>query len=1396
LRGLTSPHDPQARNPDAASVFGDITDAAMKASAQHVLGVSPAHIDAAVAAAGFTPTKAQWLARTIKARRAEIARRAGIPLPDDGVTDAEPDFAAIPDVDVSEPALPTARRISAGIVIVEPDGRLWLIEPKGHHGGYQYTFPKGRLDPGLTTQQNAHREVWEETGLTATIVGYLGDYRGHSGITRYYLGVRAGGTPLPPDPTPYVEGGRETTTVRLVTPTEAAGMLNPGRDQRVLAQVQDAPQAGIPFGTAEGGPGGAGGLVAIGPQGPARRAMSAHAVALYGAGRDLNPSRHPGSPRGPPLARVRLVPARLRPAGAEGVIAFGWKHDELAPDGAVLIFDDLFAEIEAHIAAGGLTVGWWDRLLGHELEFHLLRGEHTGHRHDRHANSIAADLLAARTPGSLSEADRELVAATLRALWDGGRHGGRVVTAWGKRPPGLSVSPRPGQSLLLLPRHVLGERLAALAGDTRAAEITRRLAWFGWVDRDGHPVTVMFDTTAGELDRFGLLRAALDAVHGPGHGHEELARLLAAARAANPELAAVLHALAQARDEVAATGRARAEAYLAAGDEWLAGQGEAARDADVAELAARLAGQAELLRWLAVATAGHQLYRSVAGWYDLGRDKPAWHVDLVALALLAGDATAVPTEHRYAAVLELRAALTELFAEAGSDALELLEAYQRLQAAMNELALRDSPWAEETAIGGIRLALDSELDAARAGGRPDELLELTIRWRQPWQRVLRAHDALVLARGRQAIPGWQEELVTAYRELEDALRAALADPGPITDDTWRLALEGAERLHAVAEAHVRAWAGGEHFASTLESDVDEATRRFEQLRTALRGQPATLARRLWRHDAAVFVLGATQAVLRHERDPHRAVTVLTNQVEAAVRQAREDLLLTAQRALTPEELARQLVRLAVLEYRLETLRSAAKSLAHVPSWASAATADPLNAVNLAQIRQRLLDTTTERHQLLTDAGPTGTPPLDSADINDRLAGYHDAVGPAREAHDQARDAQRRVEDTLRRLSPDDSTDRPGGHGGAVIRGRWRAWQRAWWERLLPLLTRGIQPKYDPTRPRAPPILEIPLTWPVRALLLLTGLGRLPTRLVGHYWADPDVVVVFTPTLTRLREAGLLGRLLAHEYFFHRQANEHEPNELGLTHDQDAAQIIDALDQPRGGHNETTGAGSRTQAASERPGSVTGGGVDEQTAPNDSTASEATLRRPSSDRQPVRARTPRDVNRIWRVVRLIAAVTALTVGFVLAGSRLVLAATPAPSPGAGLSDGSVLLVAGVGAVVVAAVAGWLYGVARQAARRVSAAVTQRVARLAVWGGRLLAGVFAGFVAAHLGGHPLVAGALVWVGVFAAAGDLLLRLVPVDPIRDIGRDWSQRGPPIRLIGLGAAAGALGWLHVSAS
>ncbi|WP_037070320.1 MBL fold metallo-hydrolase, partial [Pseudonocardia acaciae] len=145
-----------------------------------------------------------------------------------------------------------------------------------------------------------------------------------------------------------------------------------------------------------------------------------------------------------------------------------------------------------------------------------------------------------------------------------------------------------------------------------------------------------------------------------------------------------------------------------------------------------------------------------------------------------------------------------------------------------------------------------------------------------------------------------------------------------------------------------------------------------------------------------------------------------------------------------------------------------------------------------------------------------------------------------------------MDDALRHL-------RLHSHSGPVIKGHWPGWLRAWWERVLPWLARGVQARYDPARPRGPPILEIPLSWPVRALLLVTGLWRMPSRLAGYYWADRDAVVIFTPTLTRLRRSGLLGRLLDHEDFFHRQGNEHARNRRGLTHDEDAHQIIDALD---------------------------------------------------------------------------------------------------------------------------------------------------------------------------------------------------------------------------------------------
>jgi ADP-ribose pyrophosphatase YjhB (NUDIX family)/predicted kinase len=142
-------------------------------------------------------------------------------------------FKGIIDKPLDEPPLPRGR-VSSGMVLREPDGRTWVFEPKGHFGGYEHTFPKGMVEKGYSPQQNAHKELFEETGLRAEITGHLGDYKGTTGVTRFYTATRTGGEPLPPDPTPFVEGSRESAAVKLVTPEEAHGLLNMPRDKRVL----------------------------------------------------------------------------------------------------------------------------------------------------------------------------------------------------------------------------------------------------------------------------------------------------------------------------------------------------------------------------------------------------------------------------------------------------------------------------------------------------------------------------------------------------------------------------------------------------------------------------------------------------------------------------------------------------------------------------------------------------------------------------------------------------------------------------------------------------------------------------------------------------------------------------------------------------------------------------------------------------------------------------------------------------------------------------------------------------------------------------------------------------------------------------------------------------------
>lgn len=136
--------------------------------------------------------------------------------------------------DLVEPAMqtPHGKKASAGVVALEPDGRVWLVHPTGGFGGYLTTWPKGRVEAGVSVQATAVRETWEESGLKVRIIGLLGDFVRTTTVTRYYIGERTGGTPA--------SMGWESQACTLAPLEALPSLLNGAADKPVLAALQVA----------------------------------------------------------------------------------------------------------------------------------------------------------------------------------------------------------------------------------------------------------------------------------------------------------------------------------------------------------------------------------------------------------------------------------------------------------------------------------------------------------------------------------------------------------------------------------------------------------------------------------------------------------------------------------------------------------------------------------------------------------------------------------------------------------------------------------------------------------------------------------------------------------------------------------------------------------------------------------------------------------------------------------------------------------------------------------------------------------------------------------------------------------------------------------------------------
>lgn len=135
-------------------------------------------------------------------------------------------------VPFDEPAMQTAagKAPASGAVVVEADGRVWVVSPSNRFGGYTNTFPKGKVDAGLSPRANAIKEVFEESGLQVELTGFLCDSVRSTSVTRYYTARRLGGNPA--------DMGWESQAVHLVPLAKLAELDSHPNDQPIIKALQ------------------------------------------------------------------------------------------------------------------------------------------------------------------------------------------------------------------------------------------------------------------------------------------------------------------------------------------------------------------------------------------------------------------------------------------------------------------------------------------------------------------------------------------------------------------------------------------------------------------------------------------------------------------------------------------------------------------------------------------------------------------------------------------------------------------------------------------------------------------------------------------------------------------------------------------------------------------------------------------------------------------------------------------------------------------------------------------------------------------------------------------------------------------------------------------------------
>jgi len=127
---------------------------------------------------------------------------------------------------------------AAGGLVVRRQGEQLEIAIVHRPVQHDWSFPKGKLEPGETLDIAALREVREETGLTCDLLRFIGhteyvDRKGRPKTVAYWVMAPTGG---------IFSTNEEVDELRWLRLEEAARLLSYPRDRELIAVLSAADQ--------------------------------------------------------------------------------------------------------------------------------------------------------------------------------------------------------------------------------------------------------------------------------------------------------------------------------------------------------------------------------------------------------------------------------------------------------------------------------------------------------------------------------------------------------------------------------------------------------------------------------------------------------------------------------------------------------------------------------------------------------------------------------------------------------------------------------------------------------------------------------------------------------------------------------------------------------------------------------------------------------------------------------------------------------------------------------------------------------------------------------------------------------------------------------------------------